>query len=287
MPDSFGGYIKVWRSLAEHPLWTKVPDAWLRVALGILLRANWKPAKWDDGERQIDIPAGTFVTSRPRMTEFCRVSDQQYRDALTFLERTTFITVTRTRRYHCITVVNWDTYQGDATGENHNENPERTAKEPSKNRQRTKIEEGKKEEVKDICASPDGNARVGSLPSIDNPPLGTTEPDALFPVESARPKLTRCVTPQQEAWFSQWWSEYWLHKAKKAAREAFLKHVKTEARFQQVMAATRAQNSEMLSREPGKRPHGASWLNGERWEDEQDAPSRGAAGEMEYPELPQ
>jgi hypothetical protein len=34
------------------------------------------------------------------------------------------------------------------------------------------------------------------------------------------------------------------------------------------MAATRAQKPEMLSKEPSKRPHGASWLNGERWQDE-------------------
>ncbi len=76
------------------------------------------------------------------------------------------------------------------------------------------------------------------------------------------------LTPQQEIWFTSWWSEYWLRKAKKAAREAFRKHVTSEERFNAVMAATRAQSPDMLSREPSKRPHGATWLNGERWNDE-------------------
>ena len=122
---------------------------------------------------------------------------------------------------------------------------------------------------KNICASADGNARQGAFPSIDNPPFETTEPGALFPVEAAhRTKTTRELTTEQEAWFGQWWAEYWLHKAKKAAREAFRKQVLTAGRFLQVMTATKAQKPEMLTRERDKRPHGATWLNGERWEDE-------------------
>ena len=69
-----------------------------------------------------------------------------------------------------------------------------------------------------------------------------------------------------------------------AAREAFRKHVWTEARFQQIMAATRAQNSGMLAREEDHRPHGATWLNGERWEDE-TTESRTAVAQDDYPSL--
>jgi hypothetical protein len=51
------------------------------------------------------------------------------------------------------------------------------------------------------------------------------------------------------------------------------------------MRATRAQKPEMLMRDAHHRPHGATWLNGERWEDEteitalpgQALPSNGAA----------
>ena len=133
---------------------------------------------------------------------------------------------------------------------------------------------------KNICASPDGNARVGETFSVDNPPFDTTEPDAVFPVEQPRVKNpARELASQQAAWFAAWWGEYWLKKAKKAAETAFRKHVKTPERFQQVMAATRAQKPEMLERPDSKRPYGATWLNGERWEDEIPAPARPAQAE--------
>jgi hypothetical protein len=158
---------------------------------------------------------------------------------------------------------------------------------------RARVTEGKGMEVKNMCASDDARVSVlplGSLPSIDSPPFETTEPGALFPVEPrvtprAKP-FAQGMTTQQEGWFASWWSEYFRRTAKKAAREAFRKQVKTEARFQHVMAATRAQRPEMLSREEGKRPHGASWINGERWEDE-TAPSVAATPSDDYPEFPQ
>lgn len=126
-----------------------------------------------------------------------------------------------------------------------------------------------KELVKDTCAS--GDARLSdapSMPSVEDPPFNTLEPDGVVitPLKALKPPSA--LTPEQEGWFTTWWSGYWLHKARKAAREAFRKHVGTEARFQQVMSATKAQAPEMLARESSKRPHGATWLNGERWEDE-------------------
>jgi hypothetical protein len=96
------------------------------------------------------------------------------------------------------------------------------------------------------------------------------------------------MTPQQEQWFTTWWHEYPVHKGKKDARIAFAKQVKTEVLFQQVLAATRAQKPEMLSREPKHRLYPASWLNGARWEDETEEPTLRPAQSAsdEYPELP-
>ncbi|MGD0669927.1 MAG: hypothetical protein ABSB23_20495 [Bryobacteraceae bacterium] len=104
------------------------------------------------------------------------------------------------------------------------------------------------------CAS-QSNAQEGLL-SLDNPPFDTLDE----------------VKPDRESWFSAWWGIYWLHKARKPAHDAFMRRVKTDAIYRQVMDATRAQAPEMLAREPSKRPHGATWLNGERWNDELSAP---------------
>ena len=93
------------------------------------------------------------------------------------------------------------------------------------------------------------------------------------------------ASAQQEVWFEQWWSAYWLHKSRKRAMEAFAKAVQTDERFQQVLEATRAQAAEMLSREPAHRPHGASWLNGERWLDEAVQPKQDAILDSIYGEM--
>jgi hypothetical protein len=131
-----------------------------------------------------------------------------------------------------------------------------------------------------ICAS--DNARAGdSLPSSDEPQFDV-EAAALFQIRQTNSHkkpaalLNGHLAAQQDAWFDEWWAIYWLKKAKKPACDAFRKHVKTETRFQEVMAATRAQAPEMLSREAGKRPHGATWLNGERWADEIEQPRQQA-----------
>ena len=129
--------------------------------------------------------------------------------------------------------------------------------------------------TKNICA-PTGAPMSDSAPavSIDNPPFDTTEPDALFTGgESASKNERRKLEAQQDLWFADWWASYWLKKSRKRAREAFGRHVRSGARFRQVMEATRTQSAEMLSREAQHRPHGATWLNGERWDDETATPA--------------
>ena len=132
------------------------------------------------------------------------------------------------------------------------------------------------------CASlKNGDARVADpLSLITTPPSGSTGRAGVF---LQRTTSRQEMAPEQELWWAAWWPAYWLHRAKKAAREAFRVKVKSQALFDQVMAATRAQTQEMLAREKSKRPHGATWLNGERWEDEQDRPT--AAASDDYPEL--
>ena len=91
--------------------------------------------------------------------------------------------------------------------------------------------------------------------------------------ESALAKIAR-PGDDRESWFDAWWPNYWRKVAKQDAQKAFKKHVRTEELFQQVMAATRTQTPMMMAREPDKRPHGATWINGARWNDEPSQPAR-------------
>jgi len=130
------------------------------------------------------------------------------------------------------------------------------------------------------CASDDARLSESSAElSVDSPYFDTLEPPALFPVpESRDPREERRQFEKQQAqWFESWWGIYWLKKSRKRARESFGRRVRTEARFQEIMNATRAQATEMLAREPHHRPHGTTWLNGERWLDEAAEPGKQTA----------
>lgn len=275
--DLSHGYVRLYRRLLQNPIWTQLAPAVLKVAIYFLLRANHKPSQWYDGSNSVDIPAGSLITSYAHAAKDCKLSRQQVRDAFDHLFGTHFATYQRTHRWTLVTVLNWSTYQASPDERNTLENTKGNFHgTPDKNIRNKEV---------NTCAS-NGDARLGDpLLSIDDPPFGTTEPDAVVSQETAhRAKSSRELTAEQDRWFTAWWAEYWLHKAKKDARIAFRKHVRTKERFQQVMAATRAQKPEMLSREPQHQKHGASWLNGERWEDETTNPAHTAASD-DYPEL--
>jgi len=90
---------------------------------------------------------------------------------------------------------------------------------------------------------------------------------------SAKKKLSRSEASPE---FEEFWSGYWLKKAKSDAWRAYAAHVTTPALHVAVMEAVEAQTPEMMSRDASKRPYGATWLNAGRWNDEIVAPSNGA-----------
>ncbi len=91
--------------------------------------------------------------------------------------------------------------------------------------------------------------------------------------ESALAIIPRSGNAQPREWFEQWWAIYWRKVARKSAEKAFRAQVKTPERFAQVMTATQKQTAIMMARDPDKRPHGATWINGARWDDEPSAPA--------------
>ena len=158
---------------------------------------------------------------------------------------------------------------------------------------------------KNTCASVDARVAVHCLNGIPSGqqmtvhaisvsasgPSGPSDAEQRDAAPLRAIKASLEMTAEQEGWFSQWWEIYWRKAAKKEAKAAFSKQVKSQERFDQVMAATQAQSPEMLAREPSKRPHGASWLRGERWQDEvqpvtQPVPQRTApAASVGYREM--
>jgi hypothetical protein len=240
----------------------------LKVMIAFLGKANWKATTWYDGRSKIEVPRGSFITSYAKMAEICRLSLKQVRSSFCHLRKLEFAAYTRAGKWTMVTVRNFETYQGSEEGQGKVEGTSGALSGHDNGRIRAPIEEGNKGRT-DIRASKN-DARVGELSAvatIRRP--NTAEPDGCPPLGASS---SRASAAQVEAWFNEWWAEYWLHKAKKPAREAFSKLATTPERFQRIMAATRAQRGEMLARPPDKRPYGATWLNQERWNDSDDQP---------------
>jgi hypothetical protein len=68
-------------------------------------------------------------------------------------------------------------------------------------------------------------------------------------------------------WFYLFWTIYWRKVAKKDAFKAWLKIVRSEEIFSEIMDGLRLQYCHMMKRKPDFRPHAATWLNGYRWND--------------------
>jgi hypothetical protein len=72
----------------------------------------------------------------------------------------------------------------------------------------------------------------------------------------------------QERWFEEeFWPQYWRKVSKKPAAAAFKKHATTEAIKNQIVEAVVAHSPTYLSRQPEHRPHAATWLNEQRYEE--------------------
>lgn len=84
-----------------------------RVFIHILLSANHKTKPW----RDLEIPAGSFVTGRKALSYETGMSEQQVRTALDKLKSTNEITIQATNNYSIITVVKWSEYQGKKPAE--------------------------------------------------------------------------------------------------------------------------------------------------------------------------
>jgi hypothetical protein len=250
-----GGYVQLVRKFLEHPIFTQCGPPVLKVAIYCLLRANWKPMPWYDGSRTELIPPGSFITSIDHTAQDCGLSKAQIRRAFGHIEKTHFATFRATHKWTLVTILDYATYKHAARvestlastveniGEEHTPRHERVTK-------RATNEEGNHVRSKNTPpGGVGGTARSGKR----NRSQGTDE---------------------QADWFAEWWPEYWRHVDKKAAHTAFCKFVTTPAVFQAVMQATKAQKPAMLTKEEQYRPHGATWLNGERWQDEVVAPAK-------------
>lgn len=99
------GYIKLHRSILKWEWWQD--ENTRTVFLYLLLMANWESKTY----RGIEIPVGSLITSRSKLSEKLNLSEQNVRTALEHLQRTGEIEIETTNRYSLVKIVNWGIYQ--------------------------------------------------------------------------------------------------------------------------------------------------------------------------------
>jgi len=131
----------------ESALWKDCTPEQKTVLITLLMMAPFKGNKWIFKGEEIQTSAGEFVTSIKSIVANCGrgISTQNVRTALSKLEKFEFLTSQSTNKSRKVSIVNWDTYQGDDRSLNKQSNKQLTSNQQATNKQLTTIEEGKKE----------------------------------------------------------------------------------------------------------------------------------------------
>ena len=132
------GFIKLWRSMLETPLWDSLSVRDKMVAVTILLLAAWQDRPWVIGGKERVLHRGELYITAARLAERCGsdVTERQVRTSLSRLQDGGFLSLKRERRGTLISVTEWDKYQGQEeergseTGENREKNGSHPVSDP-------------------------------------------------------------------------------------------------------------------------------------------------------------
>ncbi len=161
------GFVKLHRKLLNWE-WIGDPNV-VAVFVQILLRVNREPKRW----KGIDIPIGSFFTSRATLAASCGLTEKQVRRALDVLELGRSIERKRAGSGLLLSLVKWEEYQEKEPKQGRQRADNRAEVGPdeghSQGRQRATTEEVEKERSKEVEkeeSSPEGEPADRRDPSV-------------------------------------------------------------------------------------------------------------------------
>jgi hypothetical protein len=109
------GWIKLHRSLLEHPLWLNSTNEQRVILVTLLMLANHAEKKWEWQGRPYTCKPGQLITSQESLRKKCsrRISRRQIQIALKRFEDMNFIVTKACSHNTLITICNWERYQQD------------------------------------------------------------------------------------------------------------------------------------------------------------------------------
>lgn len=136
-------YVKISRKILDWEWYTDINTKVL--FLHILLKANWKPGRFQGTE----VPRGSLATSQQNMAAETGLTVKNVRTALKHLENTGEVAVSRHPKFSVITVKNYNQYQSSGS--------QMAVEGQSDGSRGATIEEGKKERKEEYNKSPKGD----------------------------------------------------------------------------------------------------------------------------------
>lgn len=141
-------YVKISRKILDWEWYTDINTKVL--FLHILLKANWKPGRFQGTE----VPRGSLATSQQNMAAETGLTIKNVRTALKHLENTGEVAVSRHSKFSVITVKNYNQYQSSGS--------QMEVEGQSDGSRGATIEEGKKERKEEYNKSPKGDYESGT-----------------------------------------------------------------------------------------------------------------------------
>jgi hypothetical protein len=227
----------------------------------ILLNVNWRDGVFFDGAHEVQVPAGSWVTSVEKITANTRANRAAIRCCLEFLQATNSITIRTTKRWTMITVTNWAAYQGVDEVEQPSEQP---TGQPSLGVRQTDFTTNR---------TANSTATIEEIKKVPNTYKSNSfELDGLQP--DPKPRRSKAgIEPVVREWFErEFWPIYPRHEGKQVALNAAAKKADTPEKRTFLIARLKSQLPAYAQRkaDSGQRviPMASTWLNQDRAEDE-------------------
>lgn len=105
------GWIKLHRSIVDHPLWLSEPFTWGQAWTDILLNANYAPGSFYVRKQEVKLERGQLAWSELTMADRWKWSRGKVRRFLAELEKQGMITQHKTRLTSVVTITNYSDFQ--------------------------------------------------------------------------------------------------------------------------------------------------------------------------------
>ena len=150
------GFALLHRKVLDSWLWT-LPAVQLRVALTLLLDANWKDRQVFTPNGPVVIPRGSLILGREEYSARFGFTVQTLRTAIKNLKKAKFLTTKSTSRGTQVFITNYDRYQGGQSEANQQTNQRLTSAQPAPNHS----EQGNKgtKKISSVVETPDRPTR--------------------------------------------------------------------------------------------------------------------------------